>query len=145
MPEEKYSGFWIRANYIENLGREDLAVEAPETLREGTLGDLIGYMLSDEAREVQQICRPSELDILGKISSCVEMHKKALEGEYGSMLQIELQDKGGVWIAHGSRGCSVNMEEQISPYIKTEVKELDGENIEVDVLNILFLQTFGVH
>ena len=40
---------WIQANYSNN-NKEEMAIEAPKTLANGTLRDVIKYLLSDKVR-----------------------------------------------------------------------------------------------
>lgn len=136
---------WIQANYSNN-NKEEMAIEAPKTLANGTLRDVIKYLLSDK---VKQDMTTHEEDIIEEIRNLMEGHRQ--EEESGRVAQfrpaIYLKTQQGMWYQEGDEKKMANLDIPIGDYLVPSEIQVQGEKLNVDIVSMLIGQiaTIGVY
>ena len=151
---------WIKANYMSNHNPQ-LAVEAPESLKQGTIKDVIDFLMSNScANQLKKFSDPdtlkNELDIIEEIKGYMlnyettfvkykeakSLGKKIDDPKFDPrglcdrVLVVEIRQADGTWYSGGTELMLPDLTKPVAPYItKTEIS---GHKF--DVLDMKFTE-----
>ena len=126
---------WIQADYSNN-NKGEMATEAPKTLANGTLRDVVKYLLSDE---VKQDLTPHEEDVIEEIRNLMDGHRQEEESGHVDQFRpaIYLKTQQGTWHQEGDGKKMANLDISVRDYLIPSKIEVRGEKLDVDIVSII--------
>lgn len=128
--------FFITANYVENKGNNPIVLEAPKYLRYESFQNVIDYLLSEQARKGM---KQYEINIARHIERYMKLYRQRVaDEEIDLRLVISLKNQNGVFEEKENDSAMPDLDEKVTNYVRRVVKNVEGEDVEIDLLEILF-------